>query len=210
MNLRLGADVQRPDGGKVGELHRVVYDPETAQVVSVVVTHNALDGREIIVPIGVVDSADDEAVQLAASEEQFDTFEDFEYSHNIAPPPDAEEVDSDLVRDPVDVPDVLPVGAATGVESIAYIPVVEEHVYLPTGEQVLDTETRVWATDGEVGHLAQVWLNDDTRQVESLMAERGTFRKHARAIPIDVVATIRAESITLNVTGDALQDPFDV
>jgi hypothetical protein len=175
-----------------------------------VVTHNALDGREVIVPIGVVNWADDEAVELAASEHQFDDFDDFAYEHNIAPPPDADEVDSDLIKDPVDVPDVLPVGAATGVESIAFTPVVEEHIYLPTGEQVLDGETMVWATDGEVGHLSQVWLNDDTRQLESLVTDRGAFRKHVRAIPIGVVTNIRAEAITLRVAGDTLQDPYDV
>lgn len=210
MNLQLGADVLRSDGGKVGELHRVVYDPETDEIISLVVTHNALDGREIVVPIGIVDTADDASILLAATEDQFDTFDDFTYEHNVAPPPDAEEVDSDLIHDPVDVPDVLPIGAATGVESIAYTPVVEEHTHVPTGDQVLDKTTTVWATDGEVGHVSQVWVNDETRQIESFLVERGAFRKHARIVPGEAVDTIRSEGVTLNVDSASLQDPYDV
>jgi uncharacterized protein YrrD len=210
MIFQLGAGVQRPDGGKVGELHRVVFDPETEAVVSIVVTHNALDGREVVVPIGVVDSADDASVALAASEEQFNTFEDFEFEHNVAPPPDADEVDSDQITDPVDVPDVLPVGAATGVESIAYTPVIEEHVHVPTGDQILDTGTRVWALDGEAGHVSQVWVNDETHQIESFVVVSGTFPKQPRVVPVGVVESIRSEGVTLRVSSGQLQDPYDV
>jgi uncharacterized protein YrrD len=210
MNFQLGADVERPDGGKVGELHRVVYDPETEEIVSIVVTHNALDGREVVVPIGTVDSADDVSIVLAVTENQFDAFDDFAIERNVAPPPDAEDVDSDLIHDPIDVPDVLPVGAATGVESIAFTPVIEELEHVPVGDQILDTDTRVYATDGEVGHIWQVWVNDQTRQVDSFVVSRGTFRKHERVVPFDVVDSILTEAVTLTVATKDLQDPNDV
>ena len=105
---------------------------------------------------------------------------------------------------------MLPVGAATGVESIAYTPVVHEHLHVPTGDQVLDHDTTVWATDGEVGHVVQVRVHDETRQIESLMAERGALRKHARFVPADAIDTIGGEAITLAVGSGDLQDPFDV
>lgn len=210
MIYRLGVDVQRPDGGKLGELHRVVFDPETGEVVSLVVTHNALDGREVVVPVGTVQSADDDALTLAASEEQFDMFDDFDVQRNLAPPPDAANVTSDLVDDPVDVPDVPPIGAATGVESIAYTPIIQEDINVPTGDQVLDGTTTVWATDREIGHVKEVRASDETSRVTSLVVERGVFFKHDTEVPFDALETVTSDTIVLSVESAALENGDNV
>lgn len=199
MFLQFGADVRRPDGGKLGELHRLVYDPETRQIASLVVTHNALDGREIIVPIGVVQTSDDESVEIAASEGQFDDFEDFATVHNLAPPPDPDEPVADLIHDPIDVADVPPVGAATGIESIAYTPVIEEDLHVPGGDQILDKSTEVWATDGKVGHLTQVRISDESRQIQSLIVEHGFLFLHDTEVPFVDVENVKSEVIILAV-----------
>ncbi len=204
MQLQFGVDVRRPDGGKLGELRRAVFDPGTQQITAIVVLHNRLDGREIKVPIGVVGSADDESASLDVSEEQFDQFEDFATTRNVAPPPDAAEVTSDLIDDPVDVPDEPPIGAATGVESIAFIPIVEEVIHVPTGDQVLDSSTTVWATDAELGHLIQLRLADETNRVESLIVEHGFFFHRRTEVAFDLVENVLSETIVLSVPASEL------
>lgn len=199
MNFQLGADVRRPDGGKLGELHRVVYDPETQQIVSLIVTHNMLDGREVIVPVGVVRTADDESVELATSEDQFDSFEDFATVRNVAPPLDEGDPVPDLIHHPVDVADIPSIGAASGIESIAYTPLVEEDIHVATGDQVLDKSTTIWATDGQVGHLTQIRVSDETSRIQSLIVERGFFFKHDTDVPFDDVKTVKSETIVLSV-----------
>jgi uncharacterized protein YrrD len=206
MQLQLGADVRLPDGGKLGELVRLVYDLAAQQVHSIVVLRNRVNGGEVLVPVGVIQSADDEAVLLDVDEEQFATFEPFEHTHNLAPPPDAAEVTSDLIHDPVDVPDVAPVGAATGVESIAFTPIVEEDMNVPTGDQVLDRSTTVWATDAEVGHLKAAWVSDQSGQVTDFLAERGLIFPHDTLVPIDLVLSIHSETIVLTVPAHTLEN----
>lgn len=207
MDFQFGAEVRRPDGGKLGELRRVIYDPDTAQLVSLVVTHTSVDGREVVVPIGTVNSADDGAVALAVTEAQFDTFEDFVLEErNIAPPPDAAEVTSDLIHDPIDVADNLPIGAATGIESIAFTPMIEELDNVPPGDFVLDSQTAVWATDCEVGQLRRIRVSDETDRVQSMLVERGTFFKHETEIPFNTVESVQAETIVLAVPSAALAE----
>lgn len=209
MDFQFGADVRRPDGGKLGQLRRLIMDPDTGQIASLVVTHNAFDGREVIVPLGVVNGADDEAIELAASEQQFDDFDDYMTERNVAPPPDAGNVTSDLIHDPVDVADSPPIGAATGIESIAFTPVLQETVHVPGGDEVLDGETVVWATDKELGQLRQIRTNDQTSRVMELIVERGFVFKHDTAIPFETVATVRSETIVLSVPSADLAAEVD-
>ena len=209
MQLQLGADVRQPDGGKLGELVRLVYDPVTRQVRSISVVRNRLDRGEVLVPIGVIQSADDEAALLDVTDDQLDTFEPFEQTHNLAPPPDVAEVSSDLIHDPVDVPDVPPVGASTGVESIAFAPILEEDMNVPTGDQVLDRSTTIWATDDELGHLKAAWLDDQSGQVSAFLARRGIIFTHDTLVPIDLVQSVRSETIVLTVPSAALEADND-
>src|SRR5438045_3955878 len=123
MLLQIGADVRQADGGKVGELTRLVFDPDSRVVASLVVQPNRGDLNELVVPGEVVQDADDQAAQLSVDQHTFDAFPPFEVDRNIAPPPDVADVTSDLIKDPIDVPDVAPVGFATGVESIAFVPI---------------------------------------------------------------------------------------
>lgn len=209
MNFHFGAEVRSPDGGKLGELRRVVYDPSTEQVTALVLIEVGLDGEELVAPIGSVQSADDEAVTLAISEEQLDDLDLFVQTRNIAPPPDAEEVTSDQVHDAVDVPDVLPVGAATGIESIAFTPVLEEIVHIPTGDQTLDQNTTVWATDGEAGHVAEVHVNDQTLQITALVVQHGLIFKHDAEVSFDLVENVRSEAIVLSVDTATIEAQSD-
>jgi sporulation protein YlmC with PRC-barrel domain len=199
MFFHLGSGVRQREGQKLGELRRIGYDPETQQIAYLVVEHSGFEGPEVLVPIDAVQSADDDAVYLELSQEQFDGLEDYDDTRNIAPPPDADHMAVDEIQDPFDVPDVPPVGAATGIESIGFTPVVEETVHLPPGEQVIDSGSSVWATDGKIGHVRDVLVSDETDRITSLVVESGWLFLHDTEIPFEWVANVRPETIILNV-----------
>jgi len=199
MEFHLGAQVRNPDGDVLGTLQRVVYQPESSQVVSLVVLHTGWSEREVFVPIGRVNGADDEAVEIGLSSEQYDDLDIYSETRNVAPPPDATEVSSDLVHEPMDVPDVLPIGAATGVESIAFTPIIEELSYVLPGEQVIDHATVVWAIDGEVGKVSSVLVDDETKQLSGFQVTRGIVFTHSARVPMDWVENILPETIVLTV-----------
>jgi sporulation protein YlmC with PRC-barrel domain len=85
MEFHLGAQVRNPDGDVLGTLQRVVYQPESSQVVSLVVLHTGWSEREVFVPIGRVNGADDEAVEIGLSSEQYDDLDIYSETRNVAP-----------------------------------------------------------------------------------------------------------------------------
>jgi len=199
MEFHLGAQMRNPDGEVLGTLQRVVYQQESSRVVSLVALHGGWSEREVFVPIGQVQAADDEAVEITLRGDQYDMLDIYSETRNVAPPPDAAEVSSDLVHEPVDVPDVLPVGAATGVESIAFTPIVEELSYVLPGEQVIDHSTVVWAIDGEVGKVSSVLVDDETMQLSGFLAQRGVIFTHSARVPMGWVENVLPETIVLTV-----------
>ncbi|MGH2442142.1 MAG: hypothetical protein ACRDFX_03130 [Chloroflexota bacterium] len=196
MIFRFGADVERPDGGKLGQLTRVILDERTLEVTSFTLQRSGLYGHESVAPIGAVEAADDQVVRVALVDEQLDALPIYEIEHNVAPPPDAAEVTSDLLPE---VPDVLPVGFTTGVESIAYTPVIEDTVHVPVDSLVLDKGSAAWAIDGEIGHVTEVRANDQTRLLESLIVKHGLVFTHDTEIPIASIEAIRNGAVILSV-----------
>ncbi len=199
MEFHLGAQVRNPDGDVLGTLQRVVYHPESSLVVSLVVLHAGWSERQVFVPIGEVNGADDESVEIRLPAEKYDELDIYSETRNVAPPPDAAEVSSDLMHEPLDVPDVLPVGAATGVESIAFTPIIEELSYVLPGEQVIDHATVVWAIDGEVGKVSSVLVDDETMQLSGFQVTWGVVFTHSARVPMDWVENVLPETIVLTV-----------
>lgn len=209
MDFHLGTDVRGPEDERLGELRRIVFDPETWEVVSLVVQHAGLDEREVIVPIGAVDSADHEGIILELSSDQFSGMERFADVHNLAPPPVADNLATEDTIEPDNVPDVPPVGAATGVESIAFTPVIQEDERVDGQDDVIDHESSVWATDGEVGRLSDIQVDDETRRITGFAVTKGVLFRHEVEIPRDLVASIRPGTIVLTVEKASLADNND-
>ena len=199
MDLHLGIDVRGREDEKLGDLRQIVLDPETREVVSLVVQHAGFDERELIVPIGAVDAADHSGISLELSSDQFNQLEIFADTRNIAPPPVADNLEEDTNIPPEIVPDVPSIGAATGVESIAFTPVIEEDEHIPARDETIDGECTIWATDGEIGRVSDVRVDDQTNRIVSFAIEKGFIFKHEIEIPVDWVEDIRPGSIILKV-----------
>jgi uncharacterized protein YrrD len=205
MDLYIGADIRQRDGGKLAELSAVVFEPETLQVVSLVARGGVIDERNVVVPIGAVQWVDEDDIGLELTAEQFDTLENYEDVRFIAPPPTPEDAAPDLITDPIDVPDVAPVGAATGIESIAYTPIVEELPHVRPGDELTDGNTVVWATDGELGKVSRVVIDDETHRITGFVVREGTVFTHQVDVPLGVVSHLGTEEISVTVEKAALE-----
>jgi len=208
MDFHLFADVRQSDGGKLGELRHVIYDPQTRQVPSIVVQPTGPQGAAVIVPIGVVDAADDNGVYLSLSPEAFDALQPYAFGVNVAPPPaeyDPSTHTADLDEEFVDVPNVPPVGAAEGITSIAYTPILEVQRNISADDLVIDDGTVVEALDGEIGRVEHVLVGDDTRQVTGFLVEKGALFPRSAQVPMDWVASIEGDRISLNVDRTAVE-----
>ena len=208
MDLYFGVTVEQADGATLGHLQAVVYDSETREVRNLVVEGARWGEGPVLMPIGAVDGADDDAVIVALTDEQFDNLDMFSQSINVAPPPVADRSE-DLEEEPVDVPDVPPVGAATGVESIAFTPVIEEVPYVSADEEVVSRSARIYATDGELGHVRALTVDDQTRRVTCILGEHGLIFPHDFDVPMDWVTHVRAETVMLSVSRSDIGAPKD-
>ena len=202
MDFHIHSNVRRTDGGKLGELRHVVLDPDVRHVISLVVQESGLDGHAVVVPSDDVDSSDGDAVYLSLSREQLDQLPRYAYGRNVAPPPadlDPDVASSDQVQEPIDVPDVPAVGAATGITSIAFTPIVEIRRNLPPDAVVVDDHTIVAATDGDIGHVRRVRQDDQTRKLTSFIVHKGVVFAHDVHIPIDWLAGVEGHRLVLRV-----------
>jgi sporulation protein YlmC with PRC-barrel domain len=80
MLVPFGTKVVDADGKAVGTLKHLVLDPQSHQVVSLVVHQGILNRREVIVPLGKV-SASGEEVRLALHADEIDALERFHAPH---------------------------------------------------------------------------------------------------------------------------------
>lgn len=200
MEFHFGADIQGRDGDSLGTFQRAICDPATQQVVALVATEGGLGERQVVVPIGTVATSDDDAVTVELSRQQFAGLENYVASaRNIAPPPNIDNLDEDQVTDPIDIPDVAPVGAATGIESIAFTPIIEETTNVPGVDQVVDSGTAVWATDGDVGQLRALEVSDETNRISAIIFGGAGNVAGSIEMPADRIASVQTGTIILTV-----------
>ncbi len=205
MQLQFGAQVQSEDGDRLGELRGAVFDPSTGEVVSLVAQSAHMGERELLVPLEHISFTDDVTVQLRLAGDEFESLEEFSSSRNIAPPPDRDFADVDDDDDGLStVTEVPPVGAATGIEAIAFTPIVQESIYVPTGDEVIDRTTEVWAQDGLIGSLAGVTIGDLDHRFMELQAREGTIFTTDVRIPVDLITLMRSDTIELSGTRDVV------
>jgi sporulation protein YlmC with PRC-barrel domain len=199
MDFQFGALVSSRDGIRLGDLHGVAFDRATGEVTSLVVDPSGEEADFRLVPIGAVDSADRREIFVALSDEQFTALPYFAEVRNIAPPPLADNLEDEENKEPDIVPDVPPVGAATGVESIAFTPILQEDVSLPPEDSVIDNSFTVRATDGDVGQVQEVITDDQTNRITRLGVARGTVFTDEVDIPAGWLRQIGPDWISIGV-----------
>jgi len=206
MEFQLGADVRQREGQKLGELQGVVMEMATNQVMALVVQHGGIDSRDVLLTIRKVagDDGDGNVIYADVTQEEFDRLRDFTEQtvvalHPMASAPDQTDPDALLGAG------LMPVGAATGIESISYTPMIEETYNTRPEDVVIDRATIVTATDGEIGKVASVQVDDESRRIQSFIAHRGLFFAHDAVVTIDEIAGFQPQEILLRVEGRALE-----
>ncbi|MDQ2743378.1 MAG: PRC-barrel domain-containing protein, partial [Chloroflexota bacterium] len=220
MKLRFGADIRQRDGYVLGNLQHVVYDPATRQVVALVAGEgggqdphlDAYDtgvmqfgGHQVVVPMGAIASTDLDDIYVEFSQQQWDDLDSYLASErNIAPPPHIDASNEDHIAEPVNIPEVTPVGAASGIESIAFTPIIQETTNVSADDQILDASTAVWATDGEVGKVRALEVSDETRHIENVILG-GRHLDGEVEVPAEWIASIQSGTVVLTVNQTTLQ-----
>jgi uncharacterized protein YrrD len=194
MDLYLGAPVQQDDGDILGHLQGVAMDAQTRELRTLIVEGERWDSAAVLMPMGAVEGADLDAVTVALRDDEFDSLEPYSLVRNLAPAPSA-----DNLEDPDDS-GTPPVGAAVGVESIGFTPILEEEPNLDADEWVIDRATLLRATDADLGHVRTVVVDDETRRMTALIGEEGLVFPEDYVIPFGWIARCGADTVLLSVS----------
>lgn len=204
MDFHVGCPIRDRDRERLGKLSHVIVDPETKEVVEIVLAESGVVGRDVIVPVGAVDQADHEGIQLQLSKHQAQNLKDFEVVNYTSPPPEMF-AEYPWAGGALIGQGLAPVGAASGLESIAYTPIVDTEEQIPEGDVVLEPGTEVWARDGKVGTVRDVLVDEETKRVRGFVIQEGVLFHKDVEVSLADVANIGSERVTLKLAKDDLK-----
>jgi sporulation protein YlmC with PRC-barrel domain len=210
--IAIGAEVDGT-GGKLGEVSRVVVDPEHDRISAVVVKRGRLLATERVVPLACFMAGDGAALHLNMDEEEFEGLDPFDETVYRAPDPDYSgppgfdrasvgmgnmSLNTYVALGPqLAFGSSQPVGGFPGGEPIR--PVIET----PTLEEGAD----VFDVSGDkVGEVAQLVVDPDGGAPVRLTVKQGFLFKAEYDVPMDWIAEIGDGSVHLNVTKADIED----
>jgi sporulation protein YlmC with PRC-barrel domain len=201
VTLALGSDAVYGDGD-IGEVLAVVVDPVGRTVSHVVVEPKGRRGLARLVPLDLVDLAGTAAgrLPLRCTEPEFqnldaaeETLAEFTLGYEVPVqliPPGWRDAGGPAVE-----------GAA-----IPRIPEKETIDIVPEGEVEERRGDHVHATDGDIGQLAAIRIDPDSRQVTHVLVREGRVLAHKDvAVPFDKVTGFD-DGVRLSLTKKQVRD----
>ncbi len=191
--LKIGATVFCTDG-KVGELYRVVIDPETLDVTDLIVREEGLDAPARVVPMDEVADWDESCVKLAMDRESFRRCREYREEEFVPATESLGYTQEEAVIWGT-VYQTLP--------PQFYIPVVWERVKegVPADRPVLRRGLPVFAADGrKIGTLDHLLIERKEGRIAYLAVRKGLLLKHSRLIPVEEIEKVTDEGIYLKLS----------
>ena len=215
MQFKQGTHVYTQNGNDVGEIDRVVLDPQTDEVTHVVVRKGWLFTEDKVVPIDLIDKAVADQIQLRADVTNLDDLPEFEERYYV-PPNEASDEALSREYDPAEVAPSLywypPIGSAwagyyNGYYAYPQVPyVVHSEQNIPEGTIGLKEGARVVSSDDEnVGNVERIFTNNELNRATHLLIAAGWLFKERRLIPVDWIRTVNEDEIDLAVTASTLE-----
>lgn len=199
MEVNIGAEVETRDGLVAGEIERVVMEPSTNNLLSLVVRMGLRQARHIVVPIGEVERATKEKVHLRLTAEDLDAMPDFVESEYAPPPyqwvPPSIYPPAHVL---VPVPGHVDLGQPT-VEEPSRRPTLPAGLphYAPAESIAISEGTEVYCTDGRIGTVDEVITDPRTNRVTSFVVRKGKWLP--RDIVVDAAMVSRASEYRIDL-----------
>ncbi len=205
----IGAAVDCSDG-PAGKLKHLVVDPAADSITHLVVDAQEHFGIPVLVPIDQVAEADPERIRLRCTQAQLKQMDPYEEVMTSGVEPQSGMAGMGGMTGMAGMaPPLIP---ASGIGEIAaagftgpfgagptMAPIMEEVV--PRGEVVIDRESAVEATDGDVGHVEDVVTDSATGRLSHLVVRSGhLWATHTFRLPASAVEKVEEGSVRLRLT----------
>lgn len=206
MELKEGTSVFTPSGEEVGKIKRFVIDPGTKQVTHVVVEKGWLLREDKVVPIKMINSANEERVELDQQVEDYNLLPPFEETHYVEAP-EKEDYGQSATHAPPAFwyPPVGYIASPTYGPNIYNWPPVETKLNIPEHTVPLkEGATVVSADDKDVGDLERLFVSSDNDQVTHFVISQGLLLKERKLVPAHWVDRVEESKVHLTVSADLL------
>lgn len=208
MKFREGADVFTWDGEKVGDIERVVLDPESKEVTHVVVEKGFLFTTDKVVPVSLIGPTTEDRVTLREDAGDLEALPDFEEKHFVA----ITETEEPEVSPPGYVRPIYwypPAGLTWwGTPGYGYhIPpyVIQTERHVPEGTVALAEGAKVVGSDGEhVGDVEAVLTDPEQDRATHLLISQGLLLTEEKLVPTTWVSMVMEDEVHLAVGSQLL------
>jgi hypothetical protein len=178
MEIRPGAQVIAGTD-LIGKVSRLVYRPDSTEVVGIIVTGWIVLGSDVFVPIEAIERTEPDAVHLAWSLAEVSRLPPLE-------PGDASA-------------DVSPAGGPSGRAPLLRA-VASGQMPALAGGRPLRAGQKVIASDGDVGRLDVALIDPRTNRATGFVVRKGTLLARDVIVPIELVREVEQDRIVLDAS----------
>ena len=214
MRIELGAKVSTADGKEIGTIEKLILDPDSGDVHSVVVRKGLLFHRDVEVELDDVVGSQDGAVRLRYAERELEGLRTFHEGSYTTPPPERSAEYASGYGYPT--ASLLwpsswsgPVsGEPYGHDAIG--PVGDEvatmHREQDLGSAVVEEGSTVKSRDGEkLGEVHRLEFDPDTGRPTMLVIRKGFLFTEDVEVPANLISSVDDDVVYLDVRHDELE-----
>jgi len=210
LELKEGTSVFTQSGEEVGKINRFVLDPVTNEVTHIVVQKGWLLSEDKVVPIGMIDAATEERVELNQKIGDLDQLPPFEETHFVElTDTDNRPTSSSMYRYAPAYYWYPPSGyigyPAFGPGYYGWPP-VETTRNIPADTIPLKEGADVISADGKhVGDIERLFVNAESNKATHFLISKGLLFKEQKLIPAHWVKSVEENKVNLAVPSRILE-----
>jgi uncharacterized protein YrrD len=211
MELKEGTSVFTTSGEEVGKINRFILDPTTNEVTHVVVQKGWLFTEDTVVPIDMIDSANEDKVVLKEDTGEFDKLPSFEETHYIGLGEEDYRPSGHLPYNRytpayywyppsgyIGYPGYGP-GFYGGRPTVTTRNIPEDTVPIREGTDVMSSD------DKHVGDVESIFVDSDSNQATHFVISQGLFFKDRKLVPAYWVTSAEEDKVHLSVPSRLLE-----
>lgn len=203
MKFHYGTDVINQEGEKVGEVEAVVLDPSTEEITNLIIRKGFLLTEDKVLPISLVETADEEEVKLHPFEGDIDDLPPYKQAHFVQiDRPGRQQIDERLVP----MYSYPPIGFA-GLYPHPFVEMPVEERNIPLTTKPVKAGARVTALGGEhVGNVEEVIFDPETDRATHFIISKGLLVEHEKLIPVNWIKEYGQDKLELYVDQNTIKN----
>lgn len=209
MQFKQDASVYSADGEKVGQIERVVIDPDSREITHVIVRRGALFTEDRVIPVELVATTSEDQATLRADAGDLGELPYFEVNQYVNL--DQEEIDhADYPADFAPPLYWYPSGGAPPIGYPGYPGqphIIKTERNIPDDTVAVGEGAEVISAEGErVGEVEKILTDPDDNVVTHFVISKGVLFEEHKLVPVAWVDKVEETKIHLSVGSGLLED----